>query len=370
MRAQNLLLGLAVILFVSCGAVSAQPSEMIEIGTGADPHWSPDGKEIAFVYMGSLFVADADGQGEPKKISELPQTTSGFVWLDSNQFLIWGREYGRESGALEKSNWIEAVTRAGQKRYVAKDRESAVAGKPHDVPLISGLMILNDGTVGYYETPVGVEDEWENKNKIFRIIKEGRLPPDSARKQWRAVWHHTGIYSRGKQVYEEPGIWLESVDGIENRKVSSCNYCSFPVLSPEASRILVDCGAKCAEQVLCVLDLDGSEICVGKECVNSPDPFDTAFVQACVDGMPVWSPDANRIAYKYHHYKPILKGRDFVDTQELGSEIYIENWDGTERIQITDTPDKAEGGPVWSPDGSKIACVDSYTARIHVIRLK
>ena len=367
MRAQNLLLGLVVFFFVSCGVVSAQPFEMIEIGTGADPHWSPDGREIAFVYMGALFVADADGEGEPQKIAELPPTASGFAWLDSNEFLIWGREYERESGVLQKSNWIEAITRAGHKRYIAKDRESAVAGKPHDVPLISGLMILNDGTVGYYETPVGVEDEWENKNKIFQIIKEGKLPPDSAVKQLMAVEHHMGIYTKGKRVYDEPGIWLESIDGTVNKKVSSCDHCSFPVLSPGETKILVSCGYKCA---VCVLDLSGNEMCVGKEWINPPDPFDTAFVQACVDGMPVWSPDGNRIAYKYHQYKPILKGRDFVDTQELGSEIYIENWDGTERIQVTDTPHKAEGGPVWSPDGSKIACIDSYTARIHVIKLK
>jgi hypothetical protein len=279
---------------------------------------------------------------------------------------VWGREYGREEGGmLYKSNWIEAITKAGKKRSIAKDREAAATTKPHDVPLISGLTILNDGTVGYWETPVGVEDEWENKNKVFRIIKQGKLPPDSALKQLIAVWHYGGIYSRGKQVYPEPGIWLESIDGTINRKVSSCNYCSFPVLSPDGTKILVDYPAKCSPQDLRVLDLKGNETCVGKEGVGPADPFDTAFVRQCVQGMPTWSPDSKKIAYAYHGYKVISEHESI----EAGSEIYMENADGTNRVKLTNTPDIAETGLVWSPDGTKIACTDGNTAKIYVIKL-
>lgn len=367
MKAQNLILCLAVIFVVACGFVYAQPFEMIEIGTGGDPHWSPDGKEIAFVYLGALFVADADGGGEPQKIAELPPNASGFAWLDSNEFMVWGRDYWRESGVRHKGNWMETITRDGQKRAVARDRQSAKPTQPRDVALISGIMILNDGTVGYYETPVGVEETWGTENKVFRIIKEGKLPPDSALKQLSAVEHYTGIYSRGKQVYPERGIWLESVDGTINKKVSSCDHCSFPVLSPDGTKILVMCGAKCPR---CVLDLEGNEICVGKEPIRPVDPQDTLFIRGNVDGMPVWSPDGQKIAYKYHRYKLVIEGYDAVDIIELESEIYVENADGTDRIQLTDTPDKAEAGPVWSPDGSRIACIDSHTARIYVIKLK
>jgi hypothetical protein len=369
MRAQNLLLGLVLFFFVSCGVVFAQPFEMIEIGTGGDPHWSPDGKEIAFVYMGSLFVADADGGGEPQKIAELPPSASGFTWLDSNEFLVWGRDYWREEGVRHKGNWIEAIARDGGKRSVVRDEQSAKPTQPHEAALISGLTILNDGTVGYYETPAGVEETWGTENKVFRIIREGKLPPDSAVKQLRAVEHYTGIYSKGKQVYDEPGIWLESIDGTINKKVSSCRWCSFPILSPDETKILVNGGSN-PECVISVLDLQGNEICVGKECINSPDPFDTTFIEGCVDGMPVWSPDGQKIAYKYHRYKLVIEGYDAVDIIELESEIYIENADGADRIQLTNTPDKAEAGPVWSPDGSRIACTDGHTARIYAIKLK
>jgi hypothetical protein len=362
MRIKNQILWLVVVFFISCGSVFGQPFEMVEIGTGADPHWSPDGKELAFVYMGSLFVADPSGEGEPQKIAELPPTASGFAWLDSNEFLVWGRDYWRKEGVRHKGNWIQVITRDAEMRPVARDSSSARPTKPRDVPLISGLTILNDGTVGYWETPVGVEDEWEKKNKIFRIIKPGKLPADSAVKQLRAVEHYTGIYSKGKQVYPERGIWLESIDGTVNKKVSSCDHCSFPVLSPDGARILVSCGYKCA---VCVLDLEGNETCVGKEWINSPDPKDTAFIEGSVEGMPTWSPDSKKIAYAYLRYKVISEGESI----EVGSEIYVENADGTGRIQVTDTPNELEVNPVWSPDGKKIACRGMNSAKIYVIEL-
>jgi hypothetical protein len=364
MKAIKLIFVLFVLFFISCSFVFAQPFEMIEIGKGADPHWSPDGTKLAFVYHGDLCVANANGEGEPQKIEELPENAEGFAWLDSNEFLVWGRDYGREEGGmLNKSNWIEAINKNGEKRSIARDRESAKTIKPHEVPLISGLTILNDGTIGYWETPVGVEDEWVKTNKVFRIIKQGKLPPDSAIKQLMAVWHDTGIYSKGKQVYPERGIWLESVDGTINKKISSCDHCSFPVLSPDGTKILVVCGGKCPT---CVLDLMGNEICVGKPPVNPVDPRDTIFVRENVDPVPIWSPDGKKIAYGYHRYRSVSED----DIEELGSDIYIENSDGNGRIQVTDTPDITEAGPVWSPDGSRIACTDRNTAKIYVIKLK
>jgi Tol biopolymer transport system component len=363
MKSQNLILGLVVFFLITCSPVFGQPFEMIEIGTGADPHWSPDGKELAFVYMGSLFVANSDGEGEPQKIAELPPTASGFAWLDSNEFIVWGREYWREEGVRHKGNWMEVLTRGGEMRSIAKDSSSARPSKPRDVPLISGLTILNDGTVGYWETPVGVEDEWTNKNKIFRIIKPGKLSADSAVKQLRAVEHYTGIYSGGKQVYPERGIWLESIDGTVNKKVSSCDHCSFPVLCPDGTKILVSCGYKCA---VCVLDLEGNQVCVGKDYIHPSNPLDTAFIRGSLEGMPTWSPDSRKIAYAYLRYKVISEHESI----EVGSEIYVENADGTNRIQVTDTPNIAEAGPVWSPDGSKIACTDRHSAKIYVMKLK
>ena len=63
---------------------------------------------------------------------------------------------------------------------------------------------------------------------------------------------------------------------------------------------------------------------------------------------PVWSPDGTRIAVglqlgnRYSGYASLL---------------YIVNADGSGRRSIADAPDRSEGAPAWSPDGSKLAYV-------------
>ncbi len=65
MRIKNQILWLVMIFFISCSLVYAQSFEMVEIGTGADLHWSPDGKYIVYTDVrqeyGRLFIMNADG---------------------------------------------------------------------------------------------------------------------------------------------------------------------------------------------------------------------------------------------------------------------------------------------------------------------
>ena len=41
-------------------------------------------------------------------------------------------------------------------------------------------------------------------------------------------------------------------------------------------------------------------------------------------------------------------------------DIYVMDGDGTNIVNLTNSPDRSESGPVWSPDGSKIAFVESH----------
>lgn len=366
MRTKNLIMGvvcLFVLVVVFTLTTKSQKTEeqpkfqIIEIGRGADPKWSPDGAQLAFIYKDTVCVAKADGTGGIRKLFEMPKTAYRYHWLDSTEFIFQERELVRENEKgrlLHTIDRITAITLNGQKRLIVEVISEPGRSASFD---ISAPIFLPDGTVGYYEVPPG-KRVWETENMVFKVIKQGKLPPDSALKQIIAFKHDLSVPG-----HIDRSIWLHSVDGSIKKKISSCDHCSFPKLSPDGTKILVVCGGKCA---VCVLDLDGKEICVGKEYVRSIDPSDSARIEWGVALMPTWSPDGKQIAYGYHKTKSVSEH----DVEILESDIYIEDRDGTARIQVTDTPDKAEDGPIWSPDGTKIACTDFHTHKVYVIKVK
>src|SRR5439155_644313 len=61
---------------------------------------------------------------------------------------------------------------------------------------------------------------------------------------------------------------------------------------------------------------------------------------AAADGGPVWSPDGTKIA--------------FWTNRDGNDEIYVMNADGSNPVNLTTNP-AADRAPAWSPDGQKIA---------------
>jgi Tol biopolymer transport system component len=323
MTIQNLAVWLIVISLVFCGFVYSQPFEMTEIN-----EW--------------MWMRNADGTGEIRKLFKIPKYAIHFHWLDSSVFMF------------QDTGGIATISLDAKRSVIAKTMREKTA--PFH---ISNPIFLPDGTVGYYELPPW-KHIWETEKRVFRVIKQGKLSPDLSLKQKVALEHARYV----PQDIDE-GIWLESVDGSMKKMISSYKYYSFPVLSPDGTKILVECNAKCDKQIVCVLNLEGHETCVGKESINPLDPHDTTFIRGCVDGIPIWSPDGVQIAYAYERYRSVSEH----NVQIVGSELYVESPDGTNRRQIT-VPDGAPTGPVWSPDGSRIACTDRFTSKIYVIKLK
>jgi Tol biopolymer transport system component len=72
------------------------------------------------------------------------------------------------------------------------------------------------------------------------------------------------------------------------------------------------------------------------------------------DASPAWSPDGRRIAFSrtYCYYDSVYEG-SFCDRADL----YVMNPDGTDQIDISNTPASDEWWPDWSPDAKRIVYV-------------
>ena len=94
-------------------------------------------------------------------------------------------------------------------------------------------------------------------------------------------------------------------------------------------------------ETLSVINLDGS----GRlDLIDNPSGYELRGVS--------WSPDSQRIALIV---SVIQRAEEYYD-----SDIHLLNSDGTQQVNITNTPDALEADPVWSPDGQQLAVSCDY----------
>jgi Tol biopolymer transport system component len=341
MKSKNLIIGLAclVILVVvfSITTKSQKPEEQpkferIEIATGGSPHWSPDGGKLAFISGGWLCVKRADGKGEIKRVAE---TQPDFLeWISDSEFVVYERKYSKaESIAVMPTLSIKRITIDGRATPIVRDTTFSKTSPPK----ITKPMVLPDGTVGYYECEGGFKD-WQCK--IFKIIQQGKLSFESAKKQLRAI----------TEPYPDGDIWLESIDKSIKKRITNNKKFSFPILSPDGTKILLGYGGL-------VLDLEGNEL--SRLAPDLPKKVSKGLLAYFVGGT--WGPDSKKVLYMVD----IEDGHDVYDT-----DIYIVNVDGSQRLPIAATPDEKEGGASWSPDGTRIAYVNGTTGKIYVVKIR
>ena len=87
--------------------------------------------------------------------------------------------------------------------------------------------------------------------------------------------------------------------------------------------------------------------------VNSDGSFLTRLTDTEIDGEsgPVWSPDGQKVAY-WKGFRRFDEDRD--EWEELKREIWVMNSDGSAQRRLSKTDVEGES-PTWSPDGTKIA---------------
>jgi Tol biopolymer transport system component len=354
MKSKNLLIGLVCLLIVvvvlSMSTKSQKPEEQpkfetIVIGTGGEPKWSPDGTRLAFMSGGWLCVAKADGKGEIQRIAQLQPWT--FDWMSDSAFVVSDKIPWNPPGKGRGHKFIiETVDLKGQVRIIRED--SLAPGDESErqyVSYIGAPVILRDGTVGYYE----IQEKPGGETKIFKTIKQGNLIPEQTLKQMDAF----------VDPYPWGNIWLQEMDGKCKKRltIGETDY-SFPKLSPDGTKILAVLASYTSDLV--ILDTSGVELVrlgVGFTEI-SPGVF-----AGGASSRAQWSPDSKKIVYTW-----LVESERHPEA--VTSDLYIINADGTVKTQITDTPEQAEHDPVWSPDGSKIACHSDNTQKIFVIKIK
>jgi len=355
MRTRSLIIGLCCLFILgsvlSMSGKSQKPLEeadfeVIEIGTGADPQWSPDGKKISFLFEGWMYLANANGEGEIQNLFEIPKTAYRYHWLDSTEFLFRETEQLREEDGrlLEITNRLTGVSREGTKRTIVETKQDLASSFFFSAPVF-----MPDGTVGYFTFPPG--KSWVSDEAAFKVIKQGKMRPDSSLKQLRAAVIPSVPHSISGD------IWLESLDKSIKKRITTGRLCSYPELSPDGSKILAMCRH---EHGICVTDLQGNTASVGERAV------DTADISESSTG-PKWSPDSKKIAYTRVTSK--ILDWDGQAIENIAAEIHMVNADDSD-LRVIDIPDVVEFNPVWSPDGTKVACAGKNTGNVYVIKLK
>ena len=115
----------------------------------------------------------------------------------------------------------------------------------------------------------------------------------------------------------------------------------YPTVSPDGTQIAFRAGDLVeanGDEEIYVMNADGSDV---RQLTHNSD-FDSA---------PTWSPDGTRIAFEHADAATLTPGSG---TEPEQKDIFVMNADGSDVHQLVASPGKDEG-PVWSPDGTKIA---------------
>jgi len=155
-------------------------------------------------------------------------------------------------------------------------------------------------------------------------------------------------YRKGDQICLAAAMWApdESANCPEDQPISACQ------VTPEQQNytVTLNCGVETPE--------GGTGVEVGSDqlvfdstrggdfrdlYVMNRDGYDLSrLTRGEADSIAgPWSPDGTRIVYMAFGLTT--------------SDIWVMNADGTEPVNLTDTPDVDEGFPAWSPDGTHIA---------------
>ncbi|HKG23921.1 MAG TPA: hypothetical protein VKC34_18605, partial [Blastocatellia bacterium] len=265
----------------SLSAVNVETGErrLITEGDAVQPNWSPHGQRIAYwgVHRGGqrdIWTVSADG-GEPAPLTNDRAVDWNPVWSRDGKYIYFLSDRG---GSMNL--W----------RVPIDESSGSVTGQPEPATLPSAnsqhLSFSSNGRTLVYVEMNRRENLWQ-----------AALDPVSG-----GVTGQPAQITRGARRYSHPG------------------------LSPDEKSIAFVSMAEAQEDIF-VISRDGSQL---RQLTND----------SAQDRLPRWSPDGSRIA--------------FLSDRSGKYEIWEVSGDGGGLEQLTDVSDADVFGPVWSPDGTRL----------------
>jgi len=346
----------------------------------SDPHFSPDGKWIAFTSdrsgMPQVYVVAAEG-GNPRKLTWFPAQASARGWTPDGKRILYSspREtapvgYGRlwtvaatgGPSTLLPAPWGFDGSMSPDGKQIVVDRVSRwdVEWRHYRGGQNTSLEILDLHTLA--ETPIPNTDRsmdirpvWSGDEVYFLSDRDFIMNvwAWSVEKGLRQVTHETGgdikwLTGNGRELVYEKGGYLYSLDPVSGRSAALeiSVHGDFPwaethwanvtkmieeaSLSPTGKRILIEARGE-----------------IFTVPVENGNPRDITHSSDAADRTPLWSPDGKQIAW-------------FSDKGGEGYSLYISDQEGSAEPRKIPIGESALGWePCWSPDGKWIAFEDN-----------
>ncbi len=266
------------------------------------PVWSPDNQKIAFsgANYQGIWLMDPDGQNLAQ-ISNDPSAGYKFSWSNnSDEILVRAVEYKKR----RRKYLIKLHTLSTSESKIIAEFKRGPLGIPKWSSDNTKTFVSNRWKMKLLEV-----SEKASENTGMQVTKEFY----NNRKEFLIFDSKFNVVSKEKPV---TGSYLNAVSSPDGSKIA------FELLGGN----------------MFVCNIDGSN-------VTDLGPGE----------RPSWAPDSKWLAYVF----PEDDGHKI-----FSSDVYIIKTDGTGKQNITNTENRIEMNPNWSPDGKTIVCDDRRTGQI------